>query len=109
MSIWTVLKDLREKKLPARKYFFISTKKGKIGDDGKKSDGHISFKDYLTYEKVWDKFDIKDMGDYHIIILKKMYCYWQMLLKSLLIRAWNFMGLILVIILVLLDWVGMLC
>ena len=65
------MKDLREKKLPARKYFFISTKKGKIGDDGKKSDGHISFKDYLTCEKIWDKFDIKDMGDYHDHYLKK--------------------------------------
>ena len=41
-------KRFKEKKLPARKYFFCSTKKGKIGDDGKKSDGYISFKDYLT-------------------------------------------------------------
>ena len=65
------MKDLREKKLPARKYFFISTKKGKIGDDGKKSDGHISFKDYLTCEKIWDKFDMKNMGDYHDHYLKK--------------------------------------
>ena len=30
-----------EKKLPARKYFFSSTKKGKISDDGKISDGHM--------------------------------------------------------------------
>ena len=37
--------------------FFSSTKHGKIGDDGKKSDGHISFKDYLTCEKNWDRFD----------------------------------------------------
>ena len=65
-----------EEKLPARKYFFSSTKKGKIGDDGKISDGHISVKDYLTCEKL-------EMGDYHekiwvtitISILKKMYCY----------------------------------
>ena len=60
-----------EKKLPARKYFLSSTKKGKIGDDGKKWDGHISFKNYLTIEKIWDKFDIKDMGDYHNHYLKK--------------------------------------
>ena len=60
-----------EKKLPARKYFYSSTKDGKIGDDGKISDGHISFKDYLTCEKIWDKFDIKDMGDYHDHYLKK--------------------------------------
>ena len=62
-----------EKKLPARKYFFRSTKKEKDCDDGKISRGHISFKDvfYLTREKIWDKFDIKDMGDYHDHFLKK--------------------------------------
>ena len=57
--------------MPARKYFYGSAKDGKIGDDGKKSDGHISLKDYLTCEKIWDKFDIKDMGDYHDHYLKK--------------------------------------
>ena len=57
--------------MPARKCFYSSTKDGKIGDDGKKSDGHISLKDYLTCEKIWDKFDIKDMGDYHDHYLKK--------------------------------------
>ena len=51
--------------------FFSSTKKGKISDDGKKSDGHISLKDYLMCEKIWDEFDIKDMGDYHDHYLKK--------------------------------------
>ena len=54
-----------EKKLPARKYFFSSTKEGKIGDDGKISDGHISLKDYFTCEKIWDKFSMKNMGNYH--------------------------------------------
>ena len=57
--------------MPARKCFFSSTKDGKIGDDGKKSDGHISLKDYLTCEKIWDKFDTKAMGDYHNHYLKK--------------------------------------
>ena len=37
-----------EEKLPAKKYFYSSTKDGKIGNDGKISDGHISAKDYLT-------------------------------------------------------------
>ena len=62
-----------EKKLPARKYFFSSTKKEKDCDDGKISGGHISFKDvfYLPCEKIWDKFDIKDMGDYRDHYLKK--------------------------------------
>ena len=60
-----------EKKLPTRKYFYSSTKDGKIDDDGKISDGHISLKDYLMCEKMWDKFGIKDMGDYHDHYLKK--------------------------------------
>ena len=60
-----------EGKLLARKYFYSSIKDGKIGDDGKKSDGHISVKDYLTCEKVWDKFEMKNMADYHDHYLKK--------------------------------------
>ena len=42
-----------------------STKDQKIGDNGKISDDHISVKDYLTCEKNWDKFKMKNMGDYH--------------------------------------------
>ena len=38
-------KRFNEKKLPARKYFYNSTKDGKIGDDGKILGGHISVKD----------------------------------------------------------------
>ena len=49
--------------MPARKYFYRSTKDGKIGDDGKISDGHICVKDYLTCEKTWDKFEMKNMDD----------------------------------------------
>ena len=71
MSIWIVLKDLMKKKLPARKYSYSSTKEGKINFDGKISNGHISPKDYLTCEKIWDKFDIKDLGAYHDHYLKK--------------------------------------
>ena len=45
-------KRFNEEKLCARKYFFSSTKKGKINEDGKISDGHISIEDYLTGEKI---------------------------------------------------------
>ena len=93
-----------KEKLPARKYFFTSTKKGKIRDYGKISDGHISVKDYLTYEKIWDKFKMKNMGDCHNHYFKK---------KDVLLSADVFekfidtclksMGLILVVILVLQD------
>ena len=55
----------KEEKLPAKKYFYSSTTDGKINDDGKMSDGDISPKDYLTCEKTWDKFEMRNMGDYH--------------------------------------------
>ena len=64
-------KRFNEEKLPAKKYFFSSTKKGKIAEDGKISDGHISIEDYLTCEKIWNKFEMKNMGDYHDHYLKK--------------------------------------
>ena len=41
-----------KKKLPARKYFYSSVRDGKIGDDGKVSDGNISLKGCLT-QKIW--------------------------------------------------------
>ena len=55
----------------ARKYLYSSTKDEKISDDGKISDGHISIKDYLTCEKTWDKFEMKNMGDYQDHYSKK--------------------------------------
>ena len=60
-----------EEKLPAKKYFYSSIKDGKICDDGKISDGHINIKGYSTCEKTWDKFRMKNMGDYHDHYLKK--------------------------------------
>ena len=64
-------KRFNEKKSPARKYFFSSIKKEKISDNCKISEGHISVKDYLTYEKICDKFEIKNKGDYHDHYLQK--------------------------------------
>ena len=55
--------------------FYMSLNNGLAGDDSKISDGHISVEYYLTYEKIWDKFNIKNMGDYHDHYLKEMYCY----------------------------------
>ena len=64
-------KRFNEDKLPARKYFFSSRKKGKIDENGKISDGHKSIEDYLTCEKIWNKFKMRNMGDYHDHYLKK--------------------------------------
>ena len=50
---------------------FQFNKKGKVSDDGKISDGHISLKDYLTCKKFWDKFEMRNMVDYHNHYLKK--------------------------------------
>ena len=71
MSTWIVLKDLTKKNYLLENAFFCSTKIGKIGNGGKKSNGHIRFKYYLTCEKIWDKFDMKNRGDYHNHYLKK--------------------------------------
>ena len=53
----------------------VQQKKGKIDSDGKTSDGHISIKDHMTCEKIWYMFNIKNMGDYHDLYLKKKYYY----------------------------------
>ena len=54
-----------EEKLLAKKYFYSSIKDGKIGNDGKTSDGHIDVNDYLTCKKIWknyhDHYLIKDV------------------------------------------------
>ena len=64
-------KKFNEEKLLAGKYFFSSTKKGKVSDDGKISDGHISIEDYLMCEKIWNKFKMKNMWDYPDHYLQK--------------------------------------
>ena len=66
-------KRFDEDKLPARKYFFSSTKKGNIDSDGKISDDHISIwsHNYVTCEKIWNMFNNKNIGDYHDHYLKK--------------------------------------
>ena len=40
-----------KKNYQLKNFFDSSTKDGKIGDDGKISDGHINVKYYLTCEK----------------------------------------------------------
>ena len=67
----TSFERFNEEKLPAKKCFYSSIKDGKIGDNGKISDGHININDYSTCERTWDKFEIKNMGDYHDDYLKK--------------------------------------
>ena len=49
----------------------VQQKKGKIAEDGKILDGHISIEDYLTCEKIWNKVKMKNMCNYHDHYLKK--------------------------------------
>ena len=64
-------KRFNEEKLPPRKDFFSSTKKGRIDNDGKIPNDHVNIKDHSTCEKIWNKFDMKNMSDYHDHYLKK--------------------------------------
>ena len=51
--------------------FIVQQKIKKSSGDGKISDGHVSIEDYMVCEKIWNKFKMKDMGDYHGHYLKK--------------------------------------
>ena len=62
---------INEEKQPDIKCFYCSTKDRKSDYNGKKSDGDISFEDYLTCEKIQDVLDMKEVGDYHDHYLKK--------------------------------------
>ena len=64
-------KRFGEEKLPDKKCFYSSVKDGTTGDNGKKLDGHINDEDYLTCKKIWNEFNMKNMGDYHDHYLKK--------------------------------------
>ena len=64
-------KRFDEEKLPDREGFYSSVKDGATGDNGKKLDGHINDKDYLMCKKNWNKFNMKNMGDYHDHYFKK--------------------------------------
>ena len=87
LKIQSSVKRLNELKLPSKKCFCSSIKDGKIGDNGKISDGHISVKVYLTCEKIWDKFEMKNMSDYQDHYLKKDLLLSADVLKSSLLRA----------------------
>ena len=65
-------KRFNEENCVLEKISLVQQKKGKNNEDGKTSDGHISIEDYLICERIWNKFKMKNMGDYHDHYLKKM-------------------------------------
>ena len=64
-------KRFGEEKLPDKEYFYSSVKDVTTGDNGKKLDDNISDENYLTCKKIWNEFNMKNMGDYHNNYLKK--------------------------------------
>ena len=57
--------------MPDKKCFYSSVKDGTTGNIAKKLDGHISDKDHLRCKKIWNEFNVKNMGNYHGHYLKK--------------------------------------
>ena len=54
-----------------KKCFYSSVNDGTTDENGEKLDGGISDKNYLTCKNIWNKFNMKNMGDYHNHYLKK--------------------------------------
>ena len=71
----------------------VQQKKGKIDNDGKISDGQVSVKDYLTCEKIWDKFKMKNMHDYHDHYLKKDVLLLADVFEKFIVTCLKFYGL----------------
>ena len=89
--------------MPDKECFYRLTKKGTTDDNGEKLDGHINDGEYLTCKKIWEEFDMKNMGDYHDHYWKKDVLLLADVFEKFIETCLNFTGLILVIILVLLN------
>ena len=59
-----------ENKLHNKKHFYRSFKDGITNDKGEKLDGHKTDEEYLTCVKIWNRFNKKNMVDYHDHCLK---------------------------------------
>ena len=60
--------------LPDKKCFYESLKDGATGDNGEKLHGHITDEEYLTCIKIWNKFNMKNTGDYYG---HYSWCFWK--------------------------------
>ena len=57
--------------MPDKKCFYSSLKDGTTDNTGEKLDGLISDEDYLMCSKIWNEFNMKNMGDCYDHYLKK--------------------------------------
>ena len=81
------------KKMPDKRCFYSSVKDGTTNGNGKKLDGRISDEDYLTCKKIWNKFNVKNMGDYHDHYLKKDVLLLGDIFLKFFETCWAFYGL----------------
>ena len=64
MLLLNLLKQFLKSINTAKKCVYSFVKDKTTGDNGKKIDSHISEKDYLTCNKIWNELNMKNMGDY---------------------------------------------
>ena len=72
------------KNLSDNDFKYLTKEDGATSDKGEKLNCHISDKGYLTCKKIWDEFNMKNMGDYHDHYLKKDVLLLADVFKSLL-------------------------
>ena len=60
-----------EKKLPDKTCFYRPLEDRTTDDNGNNLDGYIIDEEYLTCIKIWNEFNMKNIGDYHDHYLKK--------------------------------------
>ena len=51
------------KKLPHKECFSSSVKDRTAGDNDEKLDGHISNEDHLACKRIWNEFNMTNVGD----------------------------------------------
>ena len=84
MDSW---ETFNETALPPKKYFYSNLNLENISDG-----------DYLHAQKVWDVFEIKNLGEYHDLYVQSDTLYLQIYLKILEICVLIYMNLILYIL-----------
>ena len=86
-------KRFSEEKLSDKECFYGSVKDGTTDGNGEKLDGHINDEEYLTCKKIWETFDMKNMGDYHDHFLKKGVLLLADVFEKFIATCLNFYGL----------------